>query len=330
MNHRVAISVIIPVYNRKDCVAKAIESVLAQTYPVQEIIVVDDGSVDGVYDELNRRYGNRLHLIRQENAGVSAARNRGIAQATGEWIAFLDADDEWMPVKLQRQVEALESLGTEYGVCFTDCQYRGDENLRATAFEECGIFRVAPFYSLAYPSRYLVPKYGLYVQSMLARRDLLLKSGGFRQDMRFSEDTELIFRMSFQTKYCAVTKALVVIDRSGDIPRLMDQMHKKSDAMYCWLERAYVGMLQAPELTDPVVRRDLEKILDDLYMGWASERLQRLRIVSAFHAVRKGKAIGRSYGSMARLLAMRLWRKLCHSTASIQKSRDRSGRRMGP
>lgn len=94
------ISVIIPVFNRPDKIRSALNSVLSQSEPPLEIIVVDDGSTDETTDVLNA-YVGRLKVIRQENRGVSAARNRGIRAARGDWIAFLDSDDAWLPDKLK-------------------------------------------------------------------------------------------------------------------------------------------------------------------------------------------------------------------------------------
>ena len=93
------VSVIIPVYNRAKLVTRAIDSVLKQTRPPLEIIVVDDGSTDETPDVL-RQYGSKIKIIRQAHGGVSAARNRGIRSSRGQWIALLDSDDEWLPKKL--------------------------------------------------------------------------------------------------------------------------------------------------------------------------------------------------------------------------------------
>ena len=100
------ISVIIPTHNRRDLLPRAIDSVLGQTHKADEIIVVDDGSDDGTAEMLRQTYPE-VKLIQQKNAGVSAARNRGITSATGEWIALLDSDDAWLPQKLERQLETL-------------------------------------------------------------------------------------------------------------------------------------------------------------------------------------------------------------------------------
>ncbi len=96
------VSIIIPTYNRAEYVTQAIDSVLAQTYTDYEIIVVDDGSTDKTKEEL-LPYMDKIRYIYQENAGVSAARNTGIKIAKGEWLAFLDSDDEWLPEKLKNQ-----------------------------------------------------------------------------------------------------------------------------------------------------------------------------------------------------------------------------------
>lgn len=101
------ISVVIPAYNAEKYIARAVESVLKQTRPADEIIVVDDGSTDKTADMV-RAFGDRVRLIQQPNAGVSAARNAGIRAARGNWIAFLDADDEWLPEKLELQLAHLQ------------------------------------------------------------------------------------------------------------------------------------------------------------------------------------------------------------------------------
>ena len=101
------VSVVVPTYNRAELIQEAIESVLRQTTPVHEIIVVDDGSTDSTC-ELVRSYGDRVVLLRHDRRGPAAARNRGLARATGDWIAFLDSDDVWTPTKLEKQLQYLD------------------------------------------------------------------------------------------------------------------------------------------------------------------------------------------------------------------------------
>ena len=117
------ITVVIPLYNKEKTIATALNSVLAQTYHDFEVIVVDDGSTDDGADVVEGYTDARIRLIRQENAGVSAARNRGIEEAKGEYVAFLDADDEWMPefleeiVALQQEFPDCKAQATSYVQC---------------------------------------------------------------------------------------------------------------------------------------------------------------------------------------------------------------------
>lgn len=99
------ISVVIPLYNKEQSIASTLQTVLNQTYQDFEIVIVDDGSTDHSVEEVTKVLNPRIRLIHQNNAGVSAARNRGIEEAKGEYIAFLDADDEWKPDYLKTQYE---------------------------------------------------------------------------------------------------------------------------------------------------------------------------------------------------------------------------------
>jgi glycosyltransferase involved in cell wall biosynthesis len=101
------VSTIIPAYRAAQTIGRAVDSALSQTRPPTEIVIVDDGSPDDLAAAL-RPYGERVRLIRKANGGVASARNRGIDEATGEWLAFLDADDYWEPQRLQRQFDLLQ------------------------------------------------------------------------------------------------------------------------------------------------------------------------------------------------------------------------------
>ena len=104
------ISVVIPLYNKADTIARTLESVFAQTYKDYEIVIVDDGSTDGSTAIVESINDSRIRLIHQKNAGVSAARNKGIDEARGEYIALLDGDDEWKPQYLQTQAKLIKSF----------------------------------------------------------------------------------------------------------------------------------------------------------------------------------------------------------------------------
>ncbi len=107
--HTLPVSVIVPLYNKSKYIARTLDSILAQTYPYFEIIVVDDGSTDNSSEIVKNYTDSRLRLIHQGNSGPGAARNRGLKESSAPLVAFLDADDEWLPDFLQKSVERLKN-----------------------------------------------------------------------------------------------------------------------------------------------------------------------------------------------------------------------------
>ena len=171
------ISVVIPAYNAEQHIGRAIDSVLAQTRPADEIIVIDDGSTDATA-EVIRSFGDRVTLIQQKNAGVSVARNTGIEAATGDWIAFLDADDEWLPEKLKRQAEHLSrnpdlrwTTGNYYR-CHCDQQHRHIPDMSEPSVHDCRTFLNGREFFADYLKAYTLLAKG-HTDTMLIRRDLL-------------------------------------------------------------------------------------------------------------------------------------------------------------
>lgn len=123
-------SVVIPLYNKRPYIRRAVNSVLTQTYHDFEMIVVDDGSTDGSANELLDLKDHRLKIIRQNNSGEGAARNTGIIQAQGKWVAFLDADDEWMPFHLE-ELHRIENSYPHAGLISTTCKESIGEEISA-------------------------------------------------------------------------------------------------------------------------------------------------------------------------------------------------------
>jgi glycosyltransferase involved in cell wall biosynthesis len=177
------ISCIVPAYNAERYLAEAIDSILAQTYPHTQIIVVDDGSTDGTADVV-ARYGGRIEGHRQPNGGTSAARNRGIAAACGEFLAFLDADDLWHPEKLARQAARFEA-SPELTVSLTHIQNFWVAGLEAEAarFKE-------------HPRNGPVPGYSPV--TMLARRAVFEQTGDFTDGLAFADSLDWFLRLREQ------------------------------------------------------------------------------------------------------------------------------------
>jgi glycosyltransferase involved in cell wall biosynthesis len=213
------ISVIIPTYNRASKVRSAVESVLAQAISDLEIIVVDDGSTDGTAHILRETYGGRIRYFAQANQGQSVARNKGLEEARGEWIAFLDSDDLWEKDKLELQFKALEAFGPQCGACYTDVRLINHPETR-TLFEmaEEGFHHSKNGGLNPDVLQILVRAPGagmvVFLGSLVARADAIQKTGGFDPNLRFGEDTDFMFRLAMITGFCYVHKPLVLFDRS--------------------------------------------------------------------------------------------------------------------
>lgn len=193
------ISVIIPLYNKEASIATALRGVLAQTYQDLEIVVVDDGSTDGSAAIVETFDDSRIRLIRQANAGVSAARNRGIEEAKGEYVAFLDADDEWMPEFLE-EIAALiadypESRARATNYIFNSNGVKSPTILRKIPFSgERGV--LANYFEVASCSH---PP--MWTSAVCIDRALLQEVGGFPAGIKSGEDLLTWARVAVRTDW---------------------------------------------------------------------------------------------------------------------------------
>lgn len=213
------VSIIIPTFNRADKVVGAVRSALAQTWPACEVIVVDDGSTDAT-EQVLAPFGDRIRYVKKENGGVSSARNRGIREATGQWVAFLDSDDSWEPGKLLRQVECMKRAGAR--VCFcvsTDESGEPIDDLHRMdpALEEGG----CRFYQPDDCRLFKWPRHP-FLQSMVVGREALLKAGAFDESLRVAEDTKLIYGLILAHGYVVLNERLVHICRDREEAGLSD------------------------------------------------------------------------------------------------------------
>ena len=223
------VSVVIPAYNSEAYLADAIGSVLEQEVDNLECIVVDDGSTDST-GEIAKGF-DRVRYVRQGNSGVSAARNRGAAEAHGELVAFLDADDAWLPTKLARQLDALREAGPEVGLVYCGL-YETDEELNVLSE------RTAPEPEAALRNTLLMePPVVSISQTGLVPRKVLDDVGGFDTRLSTSADTDMVLRIGRRYRLVGVAEPLVLYRTHGS------QMSSNPDAM----------------------EHDMERILDELF-----------------------------------------------------------------
>ena len=195
------ISVVIPAYNAEKYIGRAIDSVLGQSRVADEVIVVDDGSVDDTAAVVEG-YGEKVRLIRQENAGASVARNRGIEAASGEWIAFLDADDEWLVDNLELQSALLERNGhlVWSTANFILCNCEKKDRIESVRSDQAGRARVLlgdNEYFDSYFEAYKIHSSG-WTGTMIIKREVLLEAGLFLAGLQRMNDLDVWFRIAFR------------------------------------------------------------------------------------------------------------------------------------
>ena len=208
-----SISVVIPCFNRQEVIARSIDSVLNQTRPADEIIVVDDGSTDATVAQV-RRYGQRVRLIQQKNSGASKARNVGIATAKSNWIAFLDSDDIWHPEKLEYQLKAAKKY-PDAGVIFTDTRTLNYEQgiVSSSRFDLGGLRENAEqkhpdfFHCKSYFYEIMLTQSRVISSAAMAKREL--NHFCFPEDIWGAEDWALWLSLILETEFVAVDHVLV-------------------------------------------------------------------------------------------------------------------------
>jgi glycosyltransferase involved in cell wall biosynthesis len=190
-----SVSVVIPAHNAAAVIERALTSTRAQTHPPLEIIVVDDGSSDETAS-IVERFGAPARVIHQANSGPSAARNRGVAEARGRWIAFLDADDEWLPHKLERQ---LELLAAHPALRWCSCNGEVVRAGNVTGFQapRRALDHLAnqPYFDGYFQARCLGAR--IVTSGTLVDAELLRRVGGFDESLWLGEDEDLWCRLTF-------------------------------------------------------------------------------------------------------------------------------------
>ena len=195
------VSVIIPAYNAMTYLPKTVESVLKQTFTDFEVIIVNDGSSDGIEQWVDTITDNRVKLVSQKNQGAAAARNTGIADAKGAYIAFIDSDDLWEPTKLKKQVYCLDN-NPDVGLVYAwTSSIDKNGNNRGKIFANN---------SEGYVWEKLIEENIVMSGSAaMVRRDCFEKFGVFDDNLRFAEDREMWIRIASNYSFAVIKEVLV-------------------------------------------------------------------------------------------------------------------------
>ena len=292
MSCKPLVSVVIPTYNRAQQTIAAIQSVLAQSYASIEIIVVDDGSTDGSGEVIQRFVSENLNdchqilFVSQPNQGASVARNTGISNARGEYIAFLDSDDSWVPEKLEYQMQALEQFKNECGVCFTDARLVNNSGLDISSFQVHGRNYKEPMGIDRDVMKSLAESFsGFWISSLLVRADIARQIGGFSPDISFVEDRDFHFRLSLVTSVAYVNKQLIRTDRTPSPAGSTVRPWDNAEVQFRQQQRMLEKWLTMDSGLPAELHRTVQRNLGALHSHWANWYLENGRYEEARHAV---------------------------------------------
>jgi glycosyltransferase involved in cell wall biosynthesis len=324
------VSVVIPTYNRAHTVVACIESALAQSFTGLEVIVVDDGSSDDTGSVLKQAFGDRIRYYFQTNQGASVARNRGVEEAQGEWIAFLDSDDLWENEKLEWQLKALEQFGPQCGGCYTDVRFFNHSETRTMfqlvehEFRHEGKMGAKPdvLERLVRPGGS-----GMVVclSSLVARADLVRKTGGFDLTLLYSQDSEFMFRLAMLTGLCYVNLPLVRFDRSPAEIRHVG-VQSEWNKMEFWLRDSQLrleGLLRLSESLPKGIRNVIRERLSGVHSGWANWHLENGDYGKAREAASKAAQLNLTLNVAAKWLLTWMSPQMALRTVQRRKERGR-------
>ena len=203
------VSVVIPTYQREEFLPETLQSVLNQTYPIFEILVVDDGSTDSTSHLVRsfRERDDRISYLYQTNRGHASARNKGIELSRGKYIAFLDSDDLWKPKKLEKQIEIFQS-DPEIGMIYCSGYYINEDGTRDEEMTSRSI--PTRVYTAA---DVLLRRANFFTPCVMIRKECFEQTGLFDESLKFYEDIDLWFRVLMKYKVYFLDEELVILKR---------------------------------------------------------------------------------------------------------------------
>jgi glycosyltransferase involved in cell wall biosynthesis len=286
MTRDVKISLVIPTYNRSCTLARAIESALKQTYPLNETIVVDDGSIDNTYN-IVKRYGNRVRYYFQENKGVSFARNQGVVISKSPWVAFLDSDDYWGLHYIEKMVSAISFFENNACLYFANCEYIN--NRKNYYLWNRARFDINEDFKLITDARELAMRriQPIMLQASILLKEKFLEIGGFNLLQKTREDTDLFFRICFTYSVCAVNYVGAKITEDAvQKDRLTIKYGSNSINYLKATERMYLSLIQNYSHPKNEYVCEIRRRLVDIYINLAKYWYSKDKICSIFYIIK--------------------------------------------
>lgn len=268
MNQKETVSVILPTYNRATLISRAIRSVLDQTWQDLELIIVDDGSTDNTRQTVEVFTDDRIRYVRlQQNGGAARARNKGISEANGRYIAFIDSDAVWKPDKTAKQMEVMLLCGESIAMVYSRVQALG------AGGEKLSIW--PPYDDEINYSGYLFDKLlvrnWIDASTMLIRTDCLNKIGGLMEGMRCLEDWELALRIAEKWEIVLVDEILAYTDMISE-NRVSNNNYGYLEAR-CYLLSKYKQKMMENGSLERIMKEILYIARDDGYTEEAKQML---------------------------------------------------------
>jgi len=265
-------SVVIPLYNKEKHIMRAINSVLNQTYQDFELIVVDDGSTDGSFEAASTIQDPRIRIMCQDNRGVSAARNRGVVEAKSNWVAFLDADDEWLPSFLEENIEIIQS--------HSDCAIIGSAYLFSEHDGSLRVVRPSLPYILGWKG--VLDDYYAAIQeeapfsssSVVIRKEVLIESGMFPEGINNSEDITTFLKIAINNNICYIYLPLAVYHLEAENRSKYNTPENEKEIVRVGKQLLCSSDLKAPQrdhLYSYIVQKELTRARTLLYFGKRNE-----------------------------------------------------------
>lgn len=299
------VSIIIPAYNAAEFIGETLDSVFAQSFTRYEVIVINDGSPDTeVLERVLERYPSKLRYLKQGNRGAAAARNTGLRAAEGEFVAFLDADDTWLPGFLDNQIEFLKRSKAD--LVYADALLVGDSPLAGKTF-----MQVQPSCGEVTPESLLAVKVTVLTSTVLARKEPIFEVGLFDETFRRGHDFDLWLRLAKLEARLAYQREVLAHHRiveSGLSGGTISQLERTLAVLETIISRG--GLTASEDVALQVNRRNT---LRQLALENGKEKLLRKDFAGALRSFDEAKGFRQGWKLVLVCLALRiapeiLWR----------------------